>query len=229
MVDWGNEMGDARRGAPAGARRIAAQVLRSHRNRVRRRLVNGRNRIELYRNDVLVAPGSYLDTGVVIGRGTRINEASYLEACTIGAYCAIGGRLVVRSANHLMQFLNFEEDLQRRTLGAASVLGPREPVTIGNAVWIGDSVVIAPGVRIGDGAVIGAGSVVTRDVPAYAVAAGNPARFIRWRYPEPVIAELDGFEWWRWSEERMRRNRDLFELDLATVDPADLAARLRST
>ena len=209
-------------------RRIAAQVLRSGRNRVRRQARNLRYRAGFYRDDVLVAPGSYIDTGVVIGRGTRINEPSYIEPCTIGAYCAIGGRLVVRSANHLMQFLNIEEDLQVRTLGAASVLGPREPVTIGNGVWIGDSVFVGPGVHIGDGAVIGAGSIVTRDVPAYAVAAGNPARFIRWRYPEPVIAELTGFEWWRWDEDRLRRNRDLFEIDLTTVDPADLRERLRA-
>jgi virginiamycin A acetyltransferase len=186
-----------------------------------------RHRVRFYRDDVLVAPKSYVAPGVVIGRGTRINEPSYLEPCTIGSYCAIGGRLVVRSGNHLMQFLNIEEDLQRRTLGAASVLGPREPVTIGNGVWIGDSVVVGPGVTIGDGAVIGAGSVVTRDVPAFAIAAGNPARFIRWRYPESVIAELVGFEWWLWDDERLRRNRDLFELDLSVIDPAELAARLR--
>lgn len=213
-------------GAPV-LKRSAAQLLRSLRNRGSRRLTNMRHRVRFYRDDVIVAPGSHIDPEVVIGRGTRINEPSYLEPCTIGCYCAIGGRLVVRSANHRMQFLNIEEDLQVRTLGASSVLGPREWVTIGNGVWIGDSVFVAPGVHIGDGAIIGGGSVVTRDVPAYAVAAGNPARFIRWRYPEPVIAELAGFEWWLWDEDRLRRNRDLFELDLTTVDPLDLAARLR--
>lgn len=53
------------------------------------------------------------------------------------------------------------------------------PVTIGNNVWVGGSCVILPGVKIGDNAVIGAGSVVTRDIPANAVAAGNPCRAIR--------------------------------------------------
>lgn len=53
------------------------------------------------------------------------------------------------------------------------------PVSIGNDVWVGGRAVICPGVNIGDGAVIGAGSVVTRDVPANTVVAGNPARPIR--------------------------------------------------
>lgn len=52
-------------------------------------------------------------------------------------------------------------------------------VTIGNDVWVGGNTVICPGVHIGDGCVIGAGSVVTKDIPPYTVAAGNPCRVIR--------------------------------------------------
>lgn len=52
-------------------------------------------------------------------------------------------------------------------------------VTIGNNVWIGGNVVVMPGVTIGDCCVIGAGSVVTKDIPAWSIAAGNPARVIR--------------------------------------------------
>lgn len=52
-------------------------------------------------------------------------------------------------------------------------------ITIGNNVWIGGNVVITPGVNIGDNVVVGAGSVVTRDIPANVVAAGNPCRVIK--------------------------------------------------
>ena len=208
-------------------RRTVAQFLRAVRYRNRRRIVNLRHRIRFYRDDIVVASGTHVAKGVVIGRGTRISEPSYLEPCTIGRYVAIGGRLTVRSADHLMQFLNIENDLQVRTIGAPSVLGPRQMVNIGNSVWIGDSVIILSGVQVGDGAVIGAGSVVTRDVPAYSLAAGAPARFIRWRFPEPVIAVLAGFDWWNWDDARLRRNRALFEIDLTTVDPDELAAMLR--
>lgn len=54
-----------------------------------------------------------------------------------------------------------------------------DPVTIGNDCWIGGNVTICPGVTIGDNTVIGAGSVVTKDIPANCVAAGNPCRVIR--------------------------------------------------
>lgn len=53
------------------------------------------------------------------------------------------------------------------------------PVEIGDSVWIGGSSVVCPGVKIGPNTVIGAGSVVTRDIPAWSVAAGNPCRVIR--------------------------------------------------
>ena len=53
------------------------------------------------------------------------------------------------------------------------------PITIGNNVWIGANVVVNPGVTIGEGSVIGSGAVVTKDVPPYVVAAGNPCRVIR--------------------------------------------------
>ena len=64
-----------------------------------------------------------------------------------------------------------------------------KPITIGNDVWIGGSVVVCPGVTIGDNTVIGAGSVVTKDIPAGVVAAGNPCRVIR------VITEEEKQYW----------------------------------
>ena len=64
-------------------------------------------------------------------------------------------------------------------------------------MWIGANAVIMPEVsRIGDGAVIGAGAVVNRDVPSYAVVLGNPARVVKYRFPEDVIARLLAERWW---------------------------------
>jgi len=55
------------------------------------------------------------------------------------------------------------------------------PVQIGSDVWIGANCTILGGVQIGDGAVVGAGSIVNKDIPAYAIAVGNPARVIKYR------------------------------------------------
>lgn len=69
-------------------------------------------------------------------------------------------------------------------------------VTIGNDVWFGASCLVLKGVDIGDGAVVGLGSVVTKDVPPYAIVAGNPARILRYRFPEPIITRLLRTKWW---------------------------------
>lgn len=79
-------------------------------------------------------------------------------------------------------------------------------VTIGNNVWIGGNAVICPGVTIGDNCVIGAGAVVTKDIPAWSVAAGNPARVIK------TITEADKAYYFRdrkFDEESWNVIRDL--------------------
>ncbi|KAA1428053.1 CatB-related O-acetyltransferase [Nocardioides antri] len=197
------------------------------RNGLWRMVVTERHRAQFRRDDVQVPRGSYIARNVVIGRRTKINAPSHLDPCEIGSYCAIAGRLVVRPANHHTQYLGIQNEAQVRVIGGRPLLAEARPVKIGHGVWIGDSVVILGGVTVGNGAVVGAGSVVTKPVPAYAIAAGNPAKVLGWRYPEDVRAVLEGVEWWTWDDERLRRNRDLFELDLTAVDPAELAQRLR--
>jgi hypothetical protein len=75
---------------------------------------------------------------------------------------------------------------------------------IGHDTWLGHGCMVRPGLTIGDGAVIGSGAVVTRDVAPYAIVAGNPARVIRMRQPEPVAARLIALGWWDWDHARLR-------------------------
>lgn len=74
---------------------------------------------------------------------------------------------------------------------------------IGNDVWIGRNVIILNGASIGNGAVIGAGSVVTKDIPDYAVAVGNPVRVIKYRFTQEQIEKLNDIKWWDWSLEEI--------------------------
>ena len=72
-------------------------------------------------------------------------------------------------------------------------------------MWIGHGAVVLPGRSIGTGAVVAAGAIVTKDVPAYTIVGGNPARPIRRRFPEGVADRLADLAWWDWDHARLRR------------------------
>lgn len=91
----------------------------------------------------------------------------------------------------------------------------RHQIIIGNDVWIGGNSMIMSGIHIGNGAVIGAGAVVAKDVPPYAVAVGNPARVIKYRFDEETIARLLRIKWWNWSKENIETRILQFNNDMA--------------
>lgn len=91
-----------------------------------------------------------------------------------------------------------------------SHLRDEREVVIGNDVWIGANVILLPGVKIGDGAVIAAGAVVTKDVEAYAVVGGVPAKVIKYRFTKAEIETLERIKWWEWPVEEIERNIELF-------------------
>lgn len=88
--------------------------------------------------------------------------------------------------------------------------GEEWDTVIGNDVWIGTRTMLIGGIHVGDGAIIGAGSIVTKDVPPYAVVAGNPARIIRYRFDEDKIQKLEKIKWWERDEAWVIENTGLF-------------------
>ncbi len=84
-------------------------------------------------------------------------------------------------------------------------VGQKGDISVGNDVWIGEGTRIMPGVTVSDGAVIGAGTVVTRDIPPYALVAGNPGRVKKMRFAEREIEFLLQLQWWNWPTEKIRR------------------------
>jgi len=101
----------------------------------------------------------------------------------------------------------------------------RGDVTIGSDCWVCDGSVVLSGVTIGDGAVVGTHSVVTKDVPPYAIVAGNPARQVGQRFPDDQIEALLRIRWWDWPIEQILEHvEDLCSDDVAAFierfDPA---------
>lgn len=153
--------------------------------------------------------------------GPNIDIYSMLNTVRIGSFCSIARNVSMQEYNHRMDRCStyfFSSNIFGA--GMEQDIESRGPITIGNDVWIASHVVIGSGATIGDGVVVGANSVVQGNVPPYAVVAGSPARVIRYRFDESIIARLMEIRWWEWEDERIQKNRELF-LDKLTSDVLD--------
>ncbi|MBM0741104.1 CatB-related O-acetyltransferase [Phormidium sp. CLA17] len=134
----------------------------------------------------------------------------------IGKFCAIATRVqfIMGGANHKLDGIStypfpiFGQGWEGELETLMSLPG-RGDTIIGNDVWLGYDSLIMPGVTIGDGAVIAARSVVVKDIPAYAIAGGNPAQPIKQRFTDAEIAQLLALQWWNWEIEKITRNISL--------------------
>jgi acetyltransferase-like isoleucine patch superfamily enzyme len=146
------------------------------------------------------------------------HDATPETRVTIGRYCSIahGVTLMLRVDHPLDAASTYPLEQILRGGDGRDFARSRGPIRIGHDVWIGYEALILAGVTIGNGAVIGARAVVTRDVPPYAIVAGNPARIVRHRCDPATIARLEALRWWDWPEAQVRaRARELSRLPVA--------------
>lgn len=118
-----------------------------------------------------------MGSSCIIEKGAEVMEDCILgDATAIGPYCMIGPQCVFKGKNmmgpnvHIYTTTHIYNSNMHKFHGISNP----NPVTIGESVWIGYGCIILPGVSIGDNTIIGAGSVVTKNVPAGVMAAGNP-------------------------------------------------------
>ncbi len=164
--------------------------------------------------------GRYVSIGErAVLREVTLGDFSYFERhaeaiyAGIGKFCSIAANSRINALEHPMERLTTHKVSYRpneyfRFLGVdAEFRGRRQAkqVTIGHDVWIGHGAVVMPGLSIGNGAVVGANAVVTRDVAAYTVVAGVPAKPLRRRFPEAVAARIEALAWWDWTPEKLAR------------------------
>ncbi len=132
----------------------------------------------------------------------------------MGKFCSIacGAKFIFTSANHSLKSLStypfpiFFEEWELDVKNITDAWDNKGDIIIGNDVWIGYEAVILSGVTIGDGAIIGTRAVVTKDIPPYTIVGGVPAKLIRKRFDDAVIARLLELKWWDWPEERIKAN-----------------------
>ncbi len=132
------------------------------------------------------------------------NYPEFGENLVIGKFCAIasGTKFIMGPANHRLSsittypFSVFGGAWKENTPDHMSQLPHKGDTIIGNDVWIGRESVIMPGTKVGDGAIIAAYSVVTGEVQPYSVMGGDPARLIKKRFDDELIALLLEFRWW---------------------------------
>lgn len=127
---------------------------------------------------------------------------------TIGRFTSIGPEVTIILGDHRMDTVTTYPFRSLRgywptASASANDHTSKGDVVIGNDVWLAHGVTILSGVNVGDGAVLAAGAVVTRDVPPYAVVAGNPARVIRYRFDAETVRQLLAIRWWAWPDEKV--------------------------
>lgn len=136
---------------------------------------------------------------------------------SIGSFCSIASGVIIGPNNHNLDSLTSHPFVYNKTYGFISddlspivTVEKNDGVVIMNDVWIGANAIILPNVTIGNGVIIGAGAIVTKDIPDYAIACGNPARVVKFRFTEDQIKILNRIKWWDWPDEKIKENIHFF-------------------
>src|SRR5258706_760863 len=164
--------------------------------------------------------GAYCEVGartilheVVMDDYSYVVNDAQITYTTIGKFCSIAAMTRINPGNHPMH-----RALQAHFTYRASAYFPGESdeaeffewrrghhVHIGHDVWIGHGAVVLPGRSVGTGAVVAAGAIVTKDVPAYTIVAGNPARLVMRRFSQGTTNRLAEPSWQGFDHQKLRR------------------------
>lgn len=165
--------------------------------------------------------------GTKMGRYSYCGSDCQIVNTDIGSFCSISDHVFIGGAEHPMNIMSSSPVFQDvRHSGpkkrfARYKLPKSKKTIIGNDVWIGHAATIRQGVFVGDGAVIGSNALVTKDVPQYAIVGGVPARIIKFRFSQEIIARLKDIQWWSLPDEEITKRIDLWNIEAPTLEDLD--------
>lgn len=159
-----------------------------------------------------IAKDCDLRKNVKIDKNTYINQNTKVFSGVIGKFCSIGYNVQIGPFEHPTHFVGTQVYISEyENPGKGNWNSVSKPPVIKNDVWIGSNAIILQGVTIENGAIIAAGAVVTKDVPAYAIVGGVPAKIIKYRFDEEMRKKIETTEWWNKDEQWIEKNKRLFE------------------
>jgi acetyltransferase-like isoleucine patch superfamily enzyme len=198
----------------------AYQINNRYLRKIIREVILRREGAELYSKTLRKIYAKY--HGVIVGMYSYGAFHPILPHGTIiGRYSSIAKPLLVINGSHPITHISSHPFFFNPDLGYVNklLITRRSKLIIGNDVYIGLDVTIMPSVtNIGDGAVIAAGAVVTKNVPPFAVVAGNPAKIIKYRFSQQVIDQIMQSAWWKKDINVIKENCSEFESFLKNIE-----------
>lgn len=177
-------------------------------------------------SNIKISEGCYIDgcrcigDKIILGRFVYLNGpgttiSALVNKVEIGSFSSIAEGVKIYEWNHKIDRLSthffnvnvFKEDILLD-------INSNGDVIIEEDVWIGSNSVVLSGVTIGRGSIIGAGSVVTKDIPKYSIAFGNPAKIYRKRFDNKTISYLENLKWWEWEIDKIKKNKKLLNSNI---------------
>ncbi|MET7030076.1 CatB-related O-acetyltransferase [Sediminicola luteus] len=161
-----------------------------------------------FTNGVTIGKNSHICSNCIVnnshvGSYSYVNYGTLIQNTTIGNYCSIAHHVKIGLGAHPLNmfstspiFYKTKNALNVRVLQDDLDFQDYAHITIGSDVWIGANAIIMDGVTIGHGAVVAAGAIVSKNVPAYAIVGGVPAKIIRYRFTEEQRKAILKTRWW---------------------------------
>lgn len=157
-------------------------------------------RKKLSKRNVIIQNNTFIDNETQIGDYSYIGYNTTITKSIIGRYVSIANNVSIGMGEHLIDKISTSSLFYENPYETLTA----DEIVIGDDVWIGVNAVILRGVKIGRGAVIGAGAVVTKDVPAYSVVVGVPAKVLKVRFNQEIIKRIEESKWWTMEIEESR-------------------------